>query len=288
MALKAVVDDLDSVDEAFRGEYVERDGKFYLDFADDSIKMHTAILPLANSLVNVKKERDKARADLTAANAKLTALPADFDVDAYNRLMADEKEREKDPNYKPGVDHTAHLQRQKQQYEQRIANMERTHAETLAAKEKEIQERDNLITKSLVDDGLNRALTEAGVTNPVHLKASRAMLKDSVKVVRDEETGERRAVVETDLGPTPIDQFVGNWAKSDEGKTFVQKPTGGGADGGKPTKSAEGNPWDPAKPNLTQQGIILKADKARAERLMRAAGKSQSEIDRTLGRNVAA
>ncbi len=68
MTLKAVVETLDDVDPSLHDEYIEKDGKFYLDL-DDSIKTHTAVLPLAGSLESLKRDKAKLRKDLEAARS---------------------------------------------------------------------------------------------------------------------------------------------------------------------------------------------------------------------------
>lgn len=80
----------------------------------------------------------------------------------------------------------------------------------------------------LVENGLSAELSKAGVTNPAHLKAAMALLKDNVQVVADGETRSAKA------GDKALADFVREWATGDEGKHFVtaQANTGGGAPGG--------------------------------------------------------
>lgn len=67
----------------------------------------------------------------------------------------------------------------------------------------------------LVDNGLNEALAKAGVTNPVHIKAAKAMLGSQVQIVAD---GENRVAK---VGDKALSDFITEWAGSDEGKHFV-------------------------------------------------------------------
>jgi len=80
----------------------------------------------------------------------------------------------------------------------------------------------------LVDNGLNEALNKAGVTNPVHLKAVKSMLAGQVQIVAD---GDSKVAK---VGEKSLADYVGEWAKGDEGKHFVAAPnnSGGGANGG--------------------------------------------------------
>ena len=86
----------------------------------------------------------------------------------------------------------------------------------------------------LVDNGLVDALTKAGVTNPVNLKAAKAMLKDQVSLVIDGES--RKAMI----GDKDLTTAITAWAGGDEGKHFIAAPSnsGGGAQGsGKPASA---------------------------------------------------
>lgn len=80
----------------------------------------------------------------------------------------------------------------------------------------------------LIDNGLVEELTKNGVTNSVHLKAAKAMLRGDVKIEID---GEDRIAK---VGDKSLADHVKSWAESDEGKYFVGAPAsgGGGAHGG--------------------------------------------------------
>lgn len=279
MALKTIVERLDDVPAALHAEYKEQDGKFILDI--EGIDAHPAVVNLKTAFERVKADKKKLTTDLEAASAKLADVPEDFAADEWLRLKAEAAETS-DPD--KGKNKDEHLQSQKRVYEQRIANLERKHADEIRQRDAEISERDQVISTVLVEDGLTKALVEAGVAKE-YLKAARAMLKPSVKVVKDE-SGIRRAVVETDLGDDDVGKYVQSWTQSDEGKVFVAKPTGGDAKGGN-GRSGEANPWAKDTRNMTEQGRILKADKAKAERMMRAAGLSDFDIERALGRRAA-
>jgi alanyl-tRNA synthetase len=89
----------------------------------------------------------------------------------------------------------------------------------------------------IVDNGLTDALVKAGVTNPVHQKAAKALLKEAgVSVIAE---GDQKVAK---VGEKALADFITEWAGSDEGKHFVSAPDtqGGGAQGayrgGTPTK----------------------------------------------------
>ena len=80
----------------------------------------------------------------------------------------------------------------------------------------------NAYTGSLKEAALTDALTKAGVTNPVHLKAAKALLAGAVEVA--EENGAR--VIKA--GDKALGDFITEWAGGEEGKHFRAN----GADGG--------------------------------------------------------
>lgn len=111
---------------------------------------------------------------------------------------------------------------------------------------KALADAEGSMTRMLVDNGLTDALAKAGVTNPVHLKAAKALLAAQVQVVPD---GDKKVVK---VGDKALADFIGEWAKGDEGKFFVAAPqnTGGGAGGGagggknQPTELSKIDPSD--------------------------------------------
>ena len=269
MALKAVVENLDDVEEGFRSEYAEKEvgGKkvWVLDIVD--VRVHPDTQALKNALDRVRQEKTTAEQQLSESRLKLEGLPDDFDPAEFNRLRTEAEERQRNP------DNTeAQLQSQRTIYEQRLQAAERKRQEDLAKKEEDIRKRDAVIERRVVDDELQKALAEQGVTGPL-LRAAAAMHRSNIKTRRDPDTGEVTAFFETDIGETPVTEFLANWAKGDEGKAFVPKATGGGAQGGGPQRGAsEPNPWKPDTRNLTQQGQIVRADPNKAERLIRSSG----------------
>lgn len=84
------------------------------------------------------------------------------------------------------------------------------------------------VSKLLIENGLNDALTSAGIKNPILIKAAKAMLSSQAQIKID---GENRLAV---IGDKPLSDFIGEWSKTDEGKYFVDAPnsSGGGAPGG--------------------------------------------------------
>lgn len=112
---------------------------------------------------------------------------------------------------------------------------------------KQAETESSAVRQLLVENGLNEALTKAGV-KPEYLKAAKAMFAKDVQVIAD---GENRVAK---VGDKALTDFVSEWAQSDEGKHFVTAPanSGGGASSGKggnltPSKKAsEMNPAEKA------------------------------------------
>lgn len=114
----------------------------------------------------------------------------------------------------------------------------------------------------LVENGLSDALVKAGVKQPAHLKAVKAMLSGQVQIVAD---GEARVAK---VGDKALGDFITEWAKSDEGKFFVEAPAnnGGGAGGG----SGSQNNGEKLPDIKTSGAGISAADKAARTKAIQA------------------
>lgn len=84
--------------------------------------------------------------------------------------------------------------------------------------------------KLLIDNGLTDALVKAGVAAP-YINAAKSMFAGQAKI---EAEGENRVAK---IGDKALQDFVKEWAGSDEGKFFIQAPQngGGGSQGGSDT-----------------------------------------------------
>lgn len=277
MALRAVIEKAEDIPAALAGEYVEKDGKFYLDL-DNTLTAHTSLHSLTTALATLKREKKTLQDRVTNLEAKTAGLPDDFDPARYADITAELETLKNDPNRDKDTEQK--LQKERERYEQRLRDAEAKRLADLRAKEEEIKERDDLIHATLVDGGLTEALVKSGIAKEF-MGATRALLRSSVKV-RKGDDGKRHAVVDTDLGEVDIDKFVENWSKSDDGKPFVMPAKGSGSHGSGNGRGSEINPWSKEAFNMTEQGRIIKSDKDKARRFMKAAGRTQSEIDRIL------
>lgn len=262
MALKAIIDSLDSVEEQFRSLYEEKDGKFVL--MVDGLESHPGAAALKAALDRVRGEKRTVSDKLTAAESRLEGLPEDFDIEAYETLR--QQAEGKEP---PKVEER--LAAQKTQLEAKFAK----DREKLEARANKL---DGTLRRVMVDDGLTKALLDAGIDKN-YLAAAKALLKEKgqIKLVEDDDAIQ----VFADDGVndrTPLTDYVRSWAGQDEGKVFVAKATGGDAKGGGGRQFSD-NPWDSSngkKPNLTKQQQLVQENPSKARQMAQAVGVTPS------------
>ena len=123
---------------------------------------------------------------------------------------------------------------------------------------KALADAEGYTSRLLVDNGLNEALVKAGVTNPVHQKAAKAMLGSQAQIVAE---GDSKIVK---IGDKALSDFITEWAGSDEGKHFVtaHDASGGGAQGVYRTPS--GKPPQRSAMNHAQKAEFIKEHGAEA------------------------
>lgn len=218
MSVQALLDSADKIPDGMADHYTEKDGKFILDIdgIDDHPKVRGVIV--ANKANVVKRDEYKAKA--VELEARLGEIPEGFDVEEYLELKAAAVDAD-DPEKKKAQDE--HLQSQRALYEKRIEGLNKKHVDELAGRDEQIAERDGYIDKSLVVTGLKDALLGVGV-EPDLLDGAVASLRPSVKVQRSD-SGDRKAIVETDLGEIDVPEFVSGWAQT-KGKAYLGKPSG--------------------------------------------------------------
>jgi hypothetical protein len=256
VALKAVLDSLDSIDASLHDHYTEKDGKFYLQI--EGIKDHPDTQALRGALERVRQEKKDLITAHDADKLRLEGLPDDFDASAYEAMkaLADGKEPPKSDEQ---------VTRVREQ-------LERKHQAELGKKDERIAVLERQIGKVTIDDGLSKAMDEANV-DPKHKAKLLPYLKAIGAIKLEETEGEFKAVVETDMGPVALGRFVTDWAGSDDGKDYVTKPSGPGGNGNNGRGgTAEVNPWAKDTFNLTKQGEIARTDPAKAQRFKAAAG----------------
>lgn len=248
MKLKAILDSVSDLPDAIKAYYVEKDGKFVLQI--EGVADHPDAKALKSALDRERDEKKAAKDKLTAIETRVSGLPEDFDLAAYNRLMDTAKDKDVD----------ARLEEQKN----RLTKQFDTEKATLTA------DRDKWKTASESEaktSTLTKAIAEANIA-PQFVEAVEAMFAGKIHIAHE---GDKLI---TTIDSLPVADALKAFATSDKGKAFVQAPgNGGGGSGGNPGSGGEVNPWAKDTLNLTEQGRIYRADPAKAERLQRAAGK---------------
>jgi hypothetical protein len=200
--LKTVLESLEGVDDAVQPFYVENDGKFILQI--EGVDDHPDVANLKGAYTRTKADRDAVKTRLSEYEQKLKTIPEDFDADTWKKLKEGNGDAAKASAQMIELRKTLEAERDewKAKYE---------------TKEQEIQ-------RVAVERSLDEAIQASGITEPIYVKAARALLASQVKV-----EGEK-VVVDTDMGPMALPDYVKRWAAGD-GKSFVSPPKGGDAKG---------------------------------------------------------
>ncbi len=269
MALRTLLESLDDVPEELRKEYVEQDVKtsdgktvkrFVLQL--DNVDAHPLVRNRKTAHDATKREKTTLKEQLDSVTSRLEGLPEDFSAEVY----ADLKRRAEGKK----VDETELVRLRE--------DLQKKHQRELDAKDQIIQKRERQLDR-VISTELTNALVEAGV-GPEFLEATTALLRPKIAREEDPDTGDIVVVAKTDIGSQPLKDFAKSWTSSEQGKIFVPKASGGGADGGGGTKSAGVNPWHKDTRNLTEQNALIMANPAKARSLAKAAGVSDAEIAR--------
>lgn len=280
MALKTILDNLDGVEDALKGLYEEKDGKFILQL--EGIDNHPAVVSLKNGHTNSKRERDEARTEVTNLKKKFKDVPEDFDAAEWERLRTEEAARIDDPDNKDvrkQVETATNAV--KLRYENQITALKKAHDDVVAEKDGTISELEGDIRRTLVEDGLVKSLVKVGC-KPTLMKAAQRLFEGDVEIVVED--GKRVARMKTDLGGDDVEKFIANWAQSDDAKDFIVPLKGGDENGSGSRRSGGPNPFTKKEWNITQQGQLSRTDRPKAEALAKAAGfKDLDEANRSIG-----
>ena len=154
-----------------------------------------AVTGLKNKNTELLAERKKARKDSA------------IDPDDYNRLKEEKSTLE---------DQLAEAQKAIKASASEFEKLKKSH-----------ESEAGYVQKLLIDNGLSDAILKAGV-KPELAKAAKALFAGQASIKID---GENRSAV---IGDKSIDDYIKEWASSDEGKHFVAAPLnqGGGGNGG--------------------------------------------------------
>jgi hypothetical protein len=147
MALKAVLDTLDGIDDAVKPFYTETDGRFVL--AVVGVDDHPEVANLRNAYARTKEDREKAKGEAQTLRAQMDEL-------------------------KKTAPDTAATQA-------KLAQMQ----EQLEAANAKANEWQGKYVGKARDEALTQALNAAGIVNPAFVKASQALLAGQVKLGDD-------------------------------------------------------------------------------------------------------
>lgn len=264
MAIKALVDKLEEVDEKYRDLYTEKNGKFELTGVE-GFKTQGDVDRLTTALEKERKEHkgtkqkfevfgDKKAEDILLELDTIPALRAaaegKFDETKVNELV------EKRIGAKLGP-----VERKLQQASQQLAERD-TIIEGFKSKE----------TVRSIHDNVREAVAKATGFQGAALEDALMFAERQLHVNED-----GKVVTKENVGVTPgVDAVV--WlSEMQQKKPHWWGPTQGG--GGKGNNGGGGggggdNPWARETWNMTKQGTILKENRTRAEQLAKSAGTS--------------
>lgn len=265
MSIKAIVSALEELEEPLRPLFQEIPDPadktktiFALDL-DDTINMHPKIRTMKTAFEATKTELKDKRTALAAAGERLKIIPDDFDPEAYKVLIEDATNKGK-------------------KIDERIAAVRAEEAkktgELMAPLTARIAVLETSAKSKAASEAITEALTAANIA-PEFMGAARALIASKYKIKTEEpEPGEFVVTIDTEAGDSDAKNFVRDWVQGDEGKHFVRKATGGGAEGGKPGGGTNGeNPFAKGPGfNMTKQQAMIVANPVAARSLALAAG----------------
>jgi len=223
MTLPILVEDQENLPEGYESLYEEGDkGGYYLKV--EGVDSHPEVQGLKTAYQKEKEKRQALAKQRDELKRKADVIPEDVELETVQGLI--EKLQSgalrpdgttEDPNRPDPAKIKAEIEKR---YQQQLDEL----TEGLSKKEGQLQ-------RMVIDNGLTGALSKNKVTDPYFQKAAKKLLADQVQV-KEDDNGRPFAVVETDMGEVSLDQFVQNWAASDEGSRFVDGSTGGGTRSG--------------------------------------------------------
>ena len=219
MGLKAIYSAADDIPAEVKDFYAESaDGRFVLDIED--VDAHPKVRGVITANKENARKAQERQAKIEELEARVGALPEDFDADEWARLKSGSKPDEQ-------------VQTLKEQHQRALEAIKAKAKADLDALTSQLGERDQFIDRTTRDQALATALDDAGF-DPAHKPMLAKYLADQIKV-RREDDGRRVAFAETDLGElAPVD-FVKDFAAK-QGKAYLAKATGPGAPGSQHTR----------------------------------------------------
>jgi len=267
-----MLETVDEVDEGLKELYVEQDVKIGQKTEKrwvlqvEGVEDHPRVKNLQTAHEKQKEETRFLRRENDTFKERLEGVSEEFNAQVYNDLKT--KAEGKTNNAQEQLDRLK-------------ADLEKKHTKEVTDREKKIDTLTKGLKATMIDGGLNEALGKAGVSKDF-IGAARALLKEQGGIELVEEEGKFQVLATTSLGKEPLEDFVKNWAGSDEGKPYIAQPVGDNAPGNERRRLNSGtNPFDRTngkKPNLTDIQNAWVADAAKARSMAHAAGWSDREL----------
>lgn len=257
--LKINIENLDGVDTAFHALYTEQtDGTFLLTGVE-GMKTQEDVTKLQTALTKERTAHRTTKAEFAPVLASGLSVP---DVVS----LIDRKD-ELEAAANAGSDTKKIDQLVEARIKSRLAPLERENATlktSVTEKDKELTTFKTEKTERTIGDAIRGAASKA---TGFHAHAIEDALMLGMRHFQIDEDGR----VATKDGMEPAAWLVG---LRDSRPHWWQQSGGGGAGGGGGKGSAGNNPFTSEHWNLTEQGTIIKADRAKAEQLAKQAGTS--------------
>lgn len=273
MALRTVVEDLNTVDAAHQGLYVEQtvNGKTVHVLDVEGVDGHPSVANLKSAYERVKVDKTKLANDLRDVQTRLSGLPEDFDPDEYERLRQEDEHRRNNPDeadVQKRIDAAREAGRQSERTaaERAVKKASDTAEEQRKAREKAEGE----VRRLLVTNGLRTVFTNLGVKKGL-IDAAIAQHEGAVEVV--EEEGRSVARMKADLGGDTLEKYFENWSQSEPAKDYIEPARGADETGAKtPARPGEVNPFSKQGWSKSAQARAVKENGTKAASLAKAAG----------------
>lgn len=258
MALKAILDSIDDLPDSVKSEYVEKNGKFELQV--EGMKTEADVSRVAEALRKEKNDFKTFRDQFAPLGgrkpeeiiAQLDRIP-ELEAAAEGKLEGKKLEDLVEGRLKSRL---APVERERDQLKTQLGEKDKIIGE-YTGKEK---------TRT-IHDAVRKAATTAKVV-PEALEDALILAERHFEV---DDAG--RVVTKDGLSVTPGIQPDAWFSDLQSTRKHWWGPTvGGGAGGNRGGNSAVDNPWSDANWNMTKQGQIVVADRAKAEQLAKAAG----------------
>lgn len=260
MGLKAVVENLDNVDERYHDLYEERDGKYQLKRIE-GMRTDADVERLQTALSKEREEHRRTKdsysflkgMDLDDVRERLDSFE-ELKIRAEKGDVSDEKlDQLVEARIKTK---TAPLMRELDQLKGERDQLKET-VGTFEAKEKRRTIKD-AVTKAAQESKLRSEALEDAV-----------MLAESVMQIDDE----GNVITKDGVGVTPgVDPKVWLSDMQERRPHWWPESVGGGANGGRGKAGGGLNPWTAKNWNMTEQGRIFKENPDRAHQMAKAAG----------------